>query len=161
MPATPPSPSTSPPWRTTLPSRGRRSSCPSARCPRRLVGHTRRGRRLHPRQDPGTGPADFADRPLRERRLLGGRRGNRGREGEAEQGARQRDRHTHLHNQPCRGLRQRLHRGSRLPHLRSGGHRENHHICGHRRLGRRRRREGRTLLRLSPRRHHRNRGRGR
>ena len=76
-------------------------------------------------------------------------------------GAGQRGRHTHLHNQPCRGLRQRLHRGSRLPHLRSGGHRENHHICGHRRLGRRRRREGRTLLRLPPRRHHRNRGRGR
>ena len=39
---------------------------------RRLVGHTRRGRRLHQRQDPGAGPADIALRPLRERRLLGG-----------------------------------------------------------------------------------------
>ena len=99
---------------------------------RRDGGHSRRDHRLHLRQDPGPGPADSAHCPLRDRRLLGGRRGNRGREGEAEQGAGQRGRHTHLQGQPCRGLRQRLHRGSRLPHLRSGGHRENHHICGHR-----------------------------
>ena len=127
---------------------------------RRLGWHTQRGLRLHPRQDPGTGPADFADRPLRERRLLGGRRGNRGRKGEAQQGPRQRDRHTHNRGQPGRGVRRRLLRGPRLPHLRRNRHREDHHVRSRRRLGGRRRREGDALLRLSPRRDHRHHRRG-